>query len=147
MGYHWWNWLTIGQHWQALLASAGNFFQLISNNSILRWPLTTNCIGSPMPRFGIAKSVSVSYRYWLSTTFSTTEGPRLRMNPYEWNKSNLFGFFLTNRTHKMGNLKTGVHLSIVLRIREDLLDNNNNNNKPFIDLKCTYYTRMAAQCK
>jgi hypothetical protein len=27
----------------------------------------------------------------------------------------------------MGNLKTGVHLSIVLRIREDLLDNNNNN--------------------
>ena len=47
----------------------------------------------------------------------------------------------------MGNLKTGVHLSIVLRIREDLLDNNNNNNKPFIDLKCTYYTRMAAQCK
>ncbi len=25
-------------------------------------------------------------------------------------------------------------------------NNNNNNNKPFIDLKCTYYTRMAAHC-
>jgi hypothetical protein len=24
---------------------------------------------------------------------------------------------------------------------------NNNNNKPFIDLKYTYYTRMAAHCK
>ncbi len=24
---------------------------------------------------------------------------------------------------------------------------NNNNNKPFIDLKCTYYTRMVAHCK
>ncbi len=46
----------------------------------------------------------------------------------------------------MGNLKTGVHLSIVLRIREDLLDNNNNNNnKPFIDLKKKTNARITQE--
>ncbi len=42
-----------------MLALAKNFCQLISNNSILRWPLITDCIGSPMPRLASA----ISYQY------------------------------------------------------------------------------------
>jgi hypothetical protein len=58
-------------------ASVGNLCQSISNNSMLTLLSVTNCIGSPMPRVASATSVLVLYRYRLSITFSTTEGPRL----------------------------------------------------------------------
>ncbi len=39
-------------------------------------------IGSPMLRPKLAKSRSVSYRYQLSTTFSTTKGLRVSLDPF-----------------------------------------------------------------
>ena len=44
---------------------------------MVRLGSVSGVIGSPMPSPKLARSVSVSYRYRLSTTFSTTEGPRL----------------------------------------------------------------------
>ncbi len=44
---------------------------------MVRLASVSGVIGSPMPSLKSAKSVSVSYRYKLSTFFSTTEGPRL----------------------------------------------------------------------
>jgi hypothetical protein len=48
--------------------------QSISNNSILTLLSATDCNRQPTPRLRL---ILVSYRYQLSTTFSTTEVPRL----------------------------------------------------------------------
>jgi hypothetical protein len=46
---------------------------------MIRLALVSGGIGSPMPSLKSAKLVSILYRYQLSTTFSTTEGPRLNL--------------------------------------------------------------------
>ncbi len=45
---------------------------------MVRLASVSDVIGLPMPRLLSAKLVSVLYWYGLSTTFSTTEGPRLK---------------------------------------------------------------------
>ncbi len=77
----------------------------------------------------IAWNFIQSYRKWIyRSTIELTSSQRL------WKT-----FFFVSIFRNLPGLYSNTLL-------EDNNNNNNNNNKPFIDLKCTYYTRMAAHC-
>jgi predicted ATP-dependent endonuclease of OLD family len=60
--------------------------------------------------------------------------------------SNTAAFISRAKWFEFGERSNQFFLNLNKSRQKQKFINNNNNNKPFIDLKCTYYTRMAAHC-